>query len=173
MIRCEQLNLRGWKLLKTEKWEFEVVRLRSGRLDIKIGKAGKSRGETLGSGANQRITVKVHSKIIDSDTSILARSIYFFNHRQPTIQLWKDCAPDDLQKKNTLSTNIYDIKEPWWQSEFHCSVKIDDKWFRLEDKECFSIPLAHRDDNYNVINVILLVSRYPEKEIVDICTITK
>jgi len=172
MTPCKRLDLRGWKLLKTERWLFGLVRFKAGKLDTLIEREQRltteQRQSILGPNENQRIVIKSYRRKFGEEI-LLACFIYFFGRRQPVIQLWKNCdRPNcDHLYSNCLrdeTVNVYEFRNPWWQGIFERAVRVDGRWWHLEADEYFSLPSFHIDSHHNIVSINLLVKRWPDEE---------
>lgn len=168
MVPGKRIDLRDYELLHTEKWQLGVYRLDDGKITVSVDRKDHLGDRVpLGPSPNQQVVIKVHQKKFADDREIvIVRSVYFFNNRWPTIQLWKsywrDFESPDFPEN--VRMDFMGMQSYWWQKKYHRSVRIGRKWFRLGENEYFKVHQARRDENYNVVSVNILIIEITEVE---------
>lgn len=161
MVPGKRIDLRDYELLRTEKWQLGAYRLDDGKVAVSADRKDHLGDKVpLGPSPNQQMVIKVHQKkFADNGETVIVRSIYFFNNRQPIIQLWKSYW-GDLESPNfpeNVRMDFVGMQSHWWQKKYHRSVRIGRKWLRLGEDEYFKLHQARRDENYNVVSVNILI----------------
>lgn len=129
MIEGKFISPRGWELSFTEAFEPKFTS--KGELDFIL------------SPNLDFVVIRQHEQIFsvnDSAELVTLRSIYLFGYNSPSIQLWRtEDHPPRIKPKLAANQGLLKINRSWFQDNYYKSVRIGDKWWRLENNEIFQI----------------------------------